>query len=526
MTPRHLLLSALAAFIVCSPGSAAPPEGKPVLVPLFKRTTIGLPPEDDVYADEHKPVIAWLSTLYREVIAESRKSNRPLVPPAVPVVSEGRVIFVNDESVASLTLAEIKDLEPPPVASGGTVWGCDFDSWRDLTDRTARQEMHKWLEKLGSTRVDMIANRTLRGAFSANGQIVQFVDDIPIIPDSETSKFIARWSGDPEARANLPSSYEHVLGNELLVAEQKWGKLLSIIPQDPSRRATSKPFGGNVFLGSRLQVTGLTFLIHEKAKRLRITCLSWDTFEKTVIAEKKPTEARDPLRAANEIFIWDVELAAAPEAVWSDPHRRIHAIHLVQTGDLILCPTHLGRVVAVEAKTGKIKWTHEYAPLDAKRFPTFAPEWVVVPPVVVGDRYIYAPADFPELLCLNVADGKKVWSVKKGDGLYPAVVGEQVLVVGEKTLRSLSLKDGSKQWKLDLPGLPCGRGAMLGDKYLVPVSEPKASRAMIALVDVKAGKITEVLKPDKDEPIGNLVVHQEFLISQTLTEIAVFPIRK
>ncbi len=46
------------------------------------------------------------------------------------------------------------------------------------------------------------------------------------------------------------------------------------------------------------------------------------------------------------------------------------------------------------------------------------------------------------------------------------------------------------------------------------------------MVDVKNGKITEVLKPEKDEPIGNLVVHQDFLISQTLTEIAVFPIRK
>jgi hypothetical protein len=49
---------------------------------------------------------------------------------------------------------------------------------------------------------------------------------------------------------------------------------------------------------------------------------------------------------------------------------------------------------------------------------------------------------------------------------------------------------------------------------------------MIAMVDVKNGKISEVIKPDKDEPVGNLVVHQEFLISQTLTEIAVFPIRK
>ncbi len=48
----------------------------------------------------------------------------------------------------------------------------------------------------------------------------------------------------------------------------------------------------------------------------------------------------------------------------------------------------------------------------------------------------------------------------------------------------------------------------------------------ITMVDVKNGKITEVLKPDKDEPIGNLVVHRDFLISQTLTEIVVFPIRK
>jgi hypothetical protein len=146
--------------------------------------------------------------------------------------------------------------------------------------------------------------------------------------------------------------------------------------------------------------------------------------------------------------------------------------------------------------------------------------------VVVGDKYVYAPADYAELLCLNVADGKKVWSNEKGDGLYPAVVGDQVLVIGEKTIRCLSLKDGSAQWKADLPGLPCGRGAALGETYLVPISEPKTWKGLIAVVDLKAGKVAEVLRPEKDEPIGNLVVHQDFLISQSLTEIAVFPIRK
>ena len=100
-------------------------------------------------------------------------------------------------------------------------------------------------------------------------------------------------------------------------------------------------------------------------------------------------------------------------------------IHLVETDGLVIAPTQSGTGRRRRRQDRKDKWTHEYAPLDAKRFPTFAPEWVVVPPVVAGDKYVYAPADFPELLCLNVADGKKVWSVKKGDGLYPAVVGDR-----------------------------------------------------------------------------------------------------
>ena len=149
-----------------------------------------------------------------------------------------------------------------------------------------------------------------------------------------------------------------------------------------------------------------------------------------------------------------------------------------------------------------------------------------MPPTIVSDRYIYAPADDPELLCLNVADGKEIWSANKRDGLYPAVIGEQVLVIGEKGVRSLRVKDGSEQWKLVLPGVPGGRGAVLGDTYLVPVSDPNTDRGMIVVIDLKAGKVSEVLHPDRDEPIGNLVVHEDVLLSQTLTEIAVDPIKR
>ncbi len=58
------------------------------------------------------------------------------------------------------------------------------------------------------------------------------------------------------------------------------------------------------------------------------------------------------------------------------------------------------------------------------------------------------------------------------------------------------------------------------------MADPKTWRGQIAVVDPKAGKIIELLKPEKDEPIGNLVIHGEHLLTQTLTEIAVNPLRK
>lgn len=273
-----------------------------------------------------------------------------------------------------------------------------------------------------------------------------------------------------------------------------------------------------VYLGTPLVHGGVWYCLYEQDKKVRLAAIDVEKYRKAASQNDASPEGKGT--------VWDVEFFEVPSPVAQEPQRRMHTITLVSAHGLVICPTHLGYVVAADSAIGKQKWFFVYAPVTTPRFENFKPEWIVVPPAVVGDRYVYAPADFPELLCLNVADGKKMWSVKKGDGLYPAVVGEQVLVIEEKSIRSLRINDGSEQWKADLPGLPCGRGAVLGDAYLVPVSEPNTWKGLIAVVDLKAGKVAEVLRPEKDEPIGNLVVQGDYLISQTLTEIAVFPICK
>jgi hypothetical protein len=480
----------------------------PATTPLFKRTTVGCPSE--FTTEGEKAAMEWLSGVYGMVTKARRSTGHPLIPPGRPQIVGTLVVYANDEGVASIAINDDKGLE---LSRGEYAWaGVQFDSlvWRG---RPVESQMS--LAKLfGSHPVDRAAelmySRTLSTSFVVQNQFMFAVDELGIVPAGENF----RKNGTPELFGSLNDAMKQ---NGICAWDVATGKIEAKFKDE---QHFVHPIAKTLYLGPPILADEQFCAIHQPDRTLHLTSVRW----------KRPLGYLNQrtASAAKALVNWDTELVTSPKLVFEDPHRRIHAIHLTRAGDLILCPTHLGRVVAVEAKTGKVRWTHEYAPLDAKRFPTFAPEWVVVPPAVVGDRYVYAPADFPELLCLNVADGKKVWSVKKGDGLYPAVVGEgeQVLVVGEKAIRSLSLKDGSEQWKADLPGLPCGRGAVLGDAYLVPVSEPKTWKGLIAVVDLKAGKVAEVLRPEKDEPIGNLVVHGDFLISQTLTEIAVFPIRK
>jgi len=512
----------LAILLACSTTLAAPPEGKPVLVPMWKKTTIGLPKEDDINFDQNKEALIWLQNTYDRAKVESRRAGRPQIAPSTPRALDDLVIYVNDSSIAALLLTE-RAKANPPYKPGEIFWAIEHDYFNHYRSNAWRDRFETWLNYEKVFALDCILNTTRRSAFSTVGKEVQFSEDIAIFPPHDQLKTFVSDAGFPIERGaqfRWNSYWDNLSENRVRIADSDSGKLTMSLWPDLER-----PFGWSHYLGVPLAFADNWFVIHEKGKSIRLTNLSFEHLKKQV-GSIQDTSVIKLKAAIPKAVLWDTELASPSTSVFLDPHRRIHAINLVENKGSIICPTHLGRVVAVDSKTGKIQWTHEYAPLDAKRFPTFAPEWVVVPPVVVGDKYIYAPADFPELLCLNVADGKKVWSIKKGEGLYPAVNGEQVLVIGEKTLRSLRLMDGIEQWKLDLPGLPCGRGAMLGAKYLLPFSEPKTWKGMIAIVDLKAGKILEVLKPEKDEPIGNLVVHQEFLISQTLTEIAVFPIRK
>src|SRR5262245_65220441 len=115
MTARQFLFSLLAASLICSLSPAAPPDGKavgkPVLVPVWKETTIGLPKEETVEPEPSVPGREWVAKFYQSVMKDCRDSKRYQIPPATPQVTDGLVIYANDEGMVARPLSDSRGLE-------------------------------------------------------------------------------------------------------------------------------------------------------------------------------------------------------------------------------------------------------------------------------------------------------------------------------------------------------------------------------------------------------------------------------
>lgn len=558
VVPRYCrFLSFLVALLAGSPATADPKaepsaELTPTLKPLWKVTTIGRPHHEYIQIDEAEiknggvlgkiaqekkeritGSIERVKRLYTTATEERKAIGRPLIPPFIPAASDGLVIYHDNCGIVARA-AEPLERFGSVFKPGELYWELELDfsilSILKANDyRTHLSQSYAELGKAASS--EFLWSRTGPHALSVHDGRIHRMQDFPVPPPKPAtgtlpkqnwySRLVSGTLPNQDWYSRLISSSAGTLGHELSSIDLASGKqdisLGSVKKGELTFRILANPYHGP---------HGLTVVWERSDRSLRLARINLNRYSKEPIDYSKPFSPEGHQQALERSLLWETELVTAPESVATDFPRRIHSLHLTESSDLIITPTHLGRVIAVESKTGKTKWAHEYAPLTAKRFPHFAPEWIVVPPAISDGKYVYAPADFPTLLCLNVADGAKVWSVNKEDGLYPVVVKDKVLVIGEKVIRTLSMKDGAELQRSDLPGLPCGRGAFLGNDYLLPVSEPKTWKGMIAIIDATTGKVRKVLKPEKEEPIGNLVVYKDLLISQSFTELAVFPIHR
>ncbi|MFW5692976.1 MAG: PQQ-binding-like beta-propeller repeat protein, partial [Thermoguttaceae bacterium] len=220
------------------------------------------------------------------------------------------------------------------------------------------------------------------------------------------------------------------------------------------------------------------------------------------------------------------------------PLRRLSGLSPSYADGILVCPTSAGAVVAVDLATRSLLWGYRYGQSAGShhRGPFFAVQfgvavqsqspalrWVDANPMVVDGRVLVTPVESDLLHCLDLADGRPLWSAAREEDLYVACVHEgKVVLVGRDRVRALSLDDGEPAWDgriLEFPegGIPSGHGLYTGNQYLLPLSS-----AEIVAIDLARGRTAHVARSRQKQVPGNLVAYKGFVLSQGARGLAAF----
>jgi hypothetical protein len=197
----------------------------------------------------------------------------------------------------------------------------------------------------------------------------------------------------------------------------------------------------------------------------------------------------------------------------------------VAAGDgVIVCPTTVGWLVAIDQTRQSVLWAYRYAPPAAQEknereagtmlLPQkeLNAQWCPSAPIISENRVVFTPQDEDMLICLNTADGQKIWEKAKGTGIYLAGIFEQkVVIVGENGVTAFHLPNGEIAWstKFEDGVRVSGRGVAVGDHYYLPLSN-----GGLQTIDLTAGQVqSQTYVGSRQPPLGNLAMHHGKLVS-------------
>ena len=214
------------------------------------------------------------------------------------------------------------------------------------------------------------------------------------------------------------------------------------------------PLDQLVFLGPPLPLDGQLYVIAEIVDAIHLVAFSPRSGE----------------------LLWSQQLALIPPDRRNRPLHRIRGISPSFAAGILICPTGVGAVVAVDHSTRRLLWAHEYrAARPAGSMIDPSGTWTDSCAVISGRRVLITPAESLQMHCLDLLDGSHRWSLDRGNAAFLACVDRGVaLVVGDRQLTAIELNTGrvAAGWPLQLPGgsLSDGRG---GDVQFVQIAAAK-----------------------------------------------------
>ncbi len=357
------------------------------------------------------------------------------------------------------------------------------------------------------------------GQLSSDGRQLFVVEDDTFLG----SAVLNQWGADTELARRDPLR-RNWSSNKLTSYDLLSGRSLWSVGGATSDEVLQAELPGVFFFGAATPDGDDLFVVGEREGEVRLFCLE---------------SATGKLR-------WSQLLALAELSISRDPVRRSFMAQVAISEGVVICPTTVGWLAAVDRVSHQLLWVHRYSqPQSAdgagRRMQNQAltialnwgQRWLSSAPVIVGDSVVFTPQEIVEepgniarVICLGLHDGRSRWSKPKASHWLAlnGVADGKVLLVGHNQLVALSLADGKDLWNVSVAqgdGILSGLGSIAGDQWHLPLSS-----GQLWTIALKDGSLVAKQWGPPKTMLGNLALYRGSLISVHATGMSCFEQRE
>ena len=434
-----------------------------------------------------------LKLAYEELALSRKERQKSLVPVGVPLAVGDFLVTRSAHNLIGI------DFE-----TGKRVWQTQtqrFLPFESLINGSSEQENAADLEPVQGF-AQRIWDDSLFSTISSDGERVFAIRDL------EPARF-GRFGLDVQFMGSSSQEINSAATNRLCAYDlETQGKLVWEVDGASNRTE----LGGVFFLGAPLAVGESLFCIVEKysEKAIYLVCLE----------------------AKSGKLQWQQQLVNLENGILGDYARRLDSTSPSYDEGLLICPTGAGVVVGYDLIQDTLAWAYPYQ-MDRRdlslrvrrrsRTSIQLNRWVDSTAKIANGHLLLSPSESDSLHCLKLDTGELVWKQEYRDGAFVAGIHEDfVLVVSQKGMQGIRLKDGGEAWSQGSLQFPdavsaSGQGFLSDGKYYLPLTN-----AEVLAVDASTGQVVDKTVSREGKSLGNLICYRGTVISQNGNELERF----
>jgi outer membrane protein assembly factor BamB len=490
------------------------------------------------WVNEDKAALAALNAAIKQV----RDLKQPVLPGFFPIATQGMVIYRTQRDIRAVAIKEtrvVDDLsgEVVKVKPGEFVWvGIPMN--RGLATLLERQDMRAkadtWINDFAKTPGfnSVLYENALIGTLSADDKNVYAINDLGVPPHP------LAFQSDPFARpVNPPFALGDqfkplAMQNDLLAYDVVTGKLKWDLGLDDPQFKDSHFLSAPISLGGKLYVLNEKSVAGPAPKPGDANLMPGESELRLVCIDPNKTAVEKNGIKPKVVAVIALGTIAQEDRMLQSIRRRVNAMTPAFADGILVCPTGAGELLGIDLLTRRLAWSFSYrdmapSPIVLPGMPapkgggtTVISKWKSSPPAIHDGKVLFTAPDADSIHCVSLRDGKPLWRKdhQPGDRYFAGVFANRVMIVADKSIRGLDLKDGSQLWSLDLDSLPTGQGTASDGIYYLPLAKE------IAAIDVARGIVKARHRvPAGAASPGNLLFYQGMLLSQSATDVTAYP---